>query len=105
MSRLARNAKQAARAYIAVASKRGIPVPDEVKIIAGELPNPNAQWAWHEGRIVIDFGLTKGGGMEVSTYVECPESDEGGELPHRMQAEGALVMARDALNEIYLDPQ
>jgi len=58
-------------------------------------------FAYHEGRIVIDFGLAKNGGMEISTTVECPESDVDGELPHRLMVEGALSMARDSLDEIY----
>lgn len=56
-------------------------------------------FAYHEGRITIDFGLTEHGGLELSTSVECPVSD--GDLPHRMMVEGALMMARDSLDEIY----
>lgn len=60
-----------------------------------------SDFAYHEGRIVIDFGLTRGGNMEIETTVECPEADVDGDLPHRIQVEGALVMARDCLDEIY----
>jgi len=101
MSRLARTAEKAARAYIAVANKRGIPVPEDVRIIAGEVLDTDSKWAWHEGRIIIDFGIAQSGGMEISTFVECPDSDTDYELPHRMQVEGAIMMARDSLDEIY----
>lgn len=60
-----------------------------------------AQFAYHEGRITIDFGLTEHGGMELSTNVQCPESDVDDDLPHRMLVEGALMMARDSLDAIY----
>lgn len=56
-------------------------------------------FAYHGGRITIDFGLTEHGGLELSTTVECPEAED--ELPHRLMVEGALMMARDLLDEIY----
>lgn len=56
-------------------------------------------FAYHEGRIIIDFGLVEGEGMIISTSVECPEAPD--ELPHRIMVEGALMMARDSLDKIY----
>ena len=58
-------------------------------------------FAHHECRINIDFGLTTDGHMEVCTTVESPEAEVDGELPHRIQVEGALMMARDSLDAIY----
>lgn len=58
-------------------------------------------FAYHEGRIIIDFGLTEHGDMEIRTDVSCPESDIDGDLPHRMIVEGALMMARDSLDAVY----
>lgn len=58
-------------------------------------------FAYHEGRITIDFGMTEHGHMELHTTVQCPESDVDGDLPHRMLVEGALSMARESLDEVY----
>ena len=60
-----------------------------------------SKFAYHEGRIIIDFGLTEHGSMEIQTHVECPESDIDGDVPHRMMVEGAIAMARDSLDELY----
>ena len=65
----------------------------------GSTPTMDTPFAYHEGRITIDFGLTEHGGLQLSTTIECPVEPD--ELPHRILVEGALTMARDSLDELY----